>query len=91
MASLGVVKWLLVAARLLPLLVIVCLSAPAWLLWVFLPEKRQAVVLEMVRTMAAWACDAAGPETGSLVEQPQPPRDGKRKKAAQARVHRTPD
>ena len=50
-----VAKWSLVAARMLPLLVIVGLSAPAWISWPFLSAARQQVVLEMVRTLAEWS------------------------------------
>ncbi|MDH6604461.1 hypothetical protein M2164_000096 [Streptomyces sp. SAI-208] len=54
-----VAKWSLVAARTLPLLVIVVLSAPAWISWPFLSAARQQVVLEMVRTLAGWSTAAA--------------------------------
>lgn len=48
-------RWSLIAARMLPLLVIVGLSAPAWISWPFLSAARQQVVLEMVRTLAEWS------------------------------------
>lgn len=40
--------------RALPVLVIVVLSAPAWLTWPFLSEVRQRAVLEMVEALARW-------------------------------------
>jgi hypothetical protein len=43
-----------IVLRVLPVLVIVILSAPAWLTWPFLPADRQQVVLDMVKELAAW-------------------------------------
>ncbi|WP_338704043.1 hypothetical protein V2W30_39805 (plasmid) [Streptomyces sp. Q6] len=42
------------ALRLLPVLLDVVLSTPAWLVWPFLPAERQKVVLEMVRELINW-------------------------------------
>jgi hypothetical protein len=47
-------KHAFVALKLLPVLVVVVLSAPAWLTWPFLPEPRQRVVLDMVKALADW-------------------------------------
>lgn len=44
----------LVLIRLIPVLIIVVLSTPAWVAWPFLPEPRQRIVLEMVKELAAW-------------------------------------
>jgi hypothetical protein len=61
-------KWLLVVLRTLPLMVIVLLSAPAWICWPFLSERRQRVVLDMVTALKGWSLDAsverAGPRPG---------------------------
>jgi len=35
-------------------MVIVILSAPAWLTWPFLSEDRQKAVLQMVNALAQW-------------------------------------
>lgn len=53
-------------------MVIVLLSAPAWICWPFLSERRQMVVLDMVRALEEWSLGAA-------VEQARPPA-GKPKK-----------
>jgi hypothetical protein len=45
---------LIVALLVLPLLLIVVLSAPAFLSWPFLSEKRRASVLELVRLLIGW-------------------------------------
>ena len=64
------------------MLVIVTLSAPAWLVWVFLPKERQEMVLAMVKAMGAWACYTPEAENGSpSKEQPQPPERRKPRKA----------
>ncbi|WP_155058212.1 hypothetical protein [Streptomyces blattellae] len=42
------------ALRLLPVLLVVVLSTPAWLVWPFPPGKRQKFVLNMVRALTAW-------------------------------------
>lgn len=74
MPSLAVAKWFLVPARVLPVLVIVVLSAPAWLLWVFLPTARQEMVLKMVKELGAWTCAMPTPETGPPEEELRLPR-----------------
>jgi hypothetical protein len=50
-------RGLLLAIRVLPVLVVVVLSAPAWLTWPFLSERRQKAVLEMVKALAEWTRD----------------------------------
>jgi hypothetical protein len=35
-------------------LIIVILSAPAWLTWPFLPDEKQRAVLHMVNALARW-------------------------------------
>ncbi|WP_428949790.1 hypothetical protein [Streptomyces sp. cg35] len=45
---------LLPALRLLPVVLVVVLSRPAWPAWPFLPAHRQHVVLEMVRELITW-------------------------------------
>jgi hypothetical protein len=45
-----------VLARMIPVVLIALLSAPAWLTWPFLPAPRQRVVLEMVDALARSAC-----------------------------------
>ncbi len=47
-------KYALVALKLLPVLLVVVLSAPAWLTRPFLAQARQQVVLAMVKTLADW-------------------------------------
>jgi hypothetical protein len=42
------------ALRLLPVLLVVVLSTPAWLVWPFLPAERQKFVLDMVQALTAW-------------------------------------
>lgn len=44
----------LVVLFLLPLLVVVLLSAPAWLTWPFLPPQRQEVVLAVLDRLVQW-------------------------------------
>ncbi|MFE0107293.1 hypothetical protein [Streptomyces sp. NPDC059009] len=48
--------------RLLPVLLVVILSTPAWLVWPFLPAARQKVVLEMVRELVVWTYGPQKPE-----------------------------
>ncbi|MBD0675475.1 hypothetical protein [Streptomyces sp. CBMA156] len=48
------VRHALIGLRVLPVLLIVALSAPAWVSWPFLPERRQQVVLDMVKALADW-------------------------------------
>ena|ERR1700745_3754876 len=40
--------------RAVPVVLIVILSAPAWLTWPFLSEARQQTVLQMVDALARW-------------------------------------
>jgi hypothetical protein len=40
--------------RAVPVILIVILSAPAWLTWPFLSESRQRTVLQMVDALARW-------------------------------------
>ena len=40
--------------RVVPVILIVILSAPAWLTWPFLSEARQRTVLQMVDALARW-------------------------------------
>ncbi|RSN57752.1 hypothetical protein DMH12_12470 [Streptomyces sp. WAC 04229] len=47
-------KYALVVLKLLPVLLVVVLSAPAWLTWPFLTQARQRVVLDMVKALADW-------------------------------------
>lgn len=64
MPSLGILRSALVFTRILPVLVIVVLSAPAWIAWPFLPEPRQRIVLEMVKELAAWTRGDSGSAGG---------------------------
>ncbi|MGW1619120.1 hypothetical protein [Streptomyces sp. NPDC002172] len=45
---------MLVVLKILPVLLVVVLSAPAWLTWPFLSGRRQQVVLDMVKALADW-------------------------------------
>ncbi|MFF3140227.1 hypothetical protein ACFVRU_00450 [Streptomyces sp. NPDC057927] len=47
-------KHALVVLKILPVLLVVALSAPAWLTWPFLSGQRQQVVLDMVKALADW-------------------------------------
>ncbi|MES4908890.1 MULTISPECIES: hypothetical protein [unclassified Streptomyces] len=40
--------------KVLPVILVVVLSAPAWLTWPFLSRQRQQVVLDMVKALADW-------------------------------------
>lgn len=51
----------LAALFLLPLLVVVLLSAPAWLTWPFLPRDRQQFVLEVLDRLVRWTRAAIPP------------------------------
>ncbi|MDH6589788.1 hypothetical protein M2161_008894 [Streptomyces sp. SAI-133] len=64
-------KWLLVVLRTLPLMVIVVLSAPAWICWPFLPERRQNVVLDMVKALREWSLDVAAEQERRPTEKPK--------------------
>jgi hypothetical protein len=50
-----------------PLLMVVLLSAPAWLVWPFLPKERRATVLEFLDHLVDWVKVLAGTD-----QQPQP-------------------
>jgi hypothetical protein len=68
----------------LPLLVIVCLSAPAWVLWPFLSAPRQRVVLEMVKALGTWV--GVANEPAAEEEKPELPlSDEKKSRLAPAR------
>lgn len=47
-------KHALIVLKILPVFVVVVLSAPAWLSWPFLSADRQRVVLDMVKALADW-------------------------------------
>lgn len=47
-------KYAVVVLKIFPVILVVALSAPAWLTWPFLPEPRQRVVLDMVKALADW-------------------------------------
>ncbi|MEU9241614.1 hypothetical protein [Streptomyces sp. NPDC048385] len=47
-------KHLLAALRILPLIIVVVLLAPAWLFWIFLPEGRQTRVIDLVKELIRW-------------------------------------
>jgi len=49
-----------VAILAVPLLVVVVLSAPAWLLWPFLATDRRTAVLQFVDRLVEWARVLAG-------------------------------
>jgi hypothetical protein len=49
-----VVRHALIGLKVLPVVLVVMLSAPAWLSWPFLPERRQQFVLDMVKALADW-------------------------------------
>ncbi|MER8009649.1 hypothetical protein [Streptomyces sp. NPDC094149] len=71
----GAAKALLVAVRMLPLLVIVCLSAPAWVSWPFLSAPRQQVVLDMVKALGAWVGVAESAEEKEPEALPPPEKE----------------
>ncbi len=47
-------KYILGALRILPLIIVVVLLAPAWLSWVFLSESRQSRVIDLVKQLIEW-------------------------------------
>jgi len=57
-----------VVARTIPVLVVVILSAPAWLTWPFLPEARQRRVLDMVDALARWTRGEPGSRSGQNLD-----------------------
>ena len=52
---------LITALLVLPLTLIVVLSAPAWLVWPFLPESRCDAVLKFLGNLIDWIKAIAGP------------------------------
>lgn len=38
----------------LPLVLVVVLSAPAWICWIFLPADRQASVIDFTQKLIDW-------------------------------------
>jgi hypothetical protein len=50
-------RTLVVAITMLPMLVLVILSAPAWILWPWLGEKRRKSVHRMVDQLTQWTRD----------------------------------
>lgn len=69
------VRWVPVVLRSLPILIVVLLSAPAWMTWPFLTERRQRIVLEMVRTLSDWTLTASSDSTTKRAKRQinQPP------------------
>ncbi|MET8687407.1 hypothetical protein ABZV77_24650 [Streptomyces sp. NPDC004732] len=47
-------RHLLVALRIVPLILVVVLLAPAWLSWIFLPESRQLRVIDVMQKLIDW-------------------------------------
>ncbi|MFE7674256.1 hypothetical protein ACWEJ7_13890 [Streptomyces albidoflavus] len=47
-------KIFLPVVSILPLLLFVLLSAPAWVCWPFMSERRQGVMIEVVQKMIDW-------------------------------------
>ena len=58
--------------RAVPVVIIVILSAPAWLTWPFLSEARQRTVLQMVDALARWTRGDA-PAIAHQYEHAMPP------------------
>ncbi|ANZ20916.1 membrane protein [Streptomyces noursei ATCC 11455] len=50
----GVLRIFLPALSHLPLLLFVLLSAPAWVCWPFMPERKQRVMLEVLQKLIDW-------------------------------------
>ncbi|OWA16317.1 hypothetical protein B9W68_08570 [Streptomyces sp. CS227] len=50
----GALKIFLPVVSILPLLLFVLLSAPAWVCWPFMSERRQGVMIEVVQKMIDW-------------------------------------
>jgi hypothetical protein len=48
---------LVVAITMLPVILLVILSAPAWIVWPWLGEKRRDSVLQMVEQLTQWTRD----------------------------------
>lgn len=49
-------------ARLIPVTLVVLLSAPAWLTWPFLGKERRDSVLSMVKELAEWTRNQDAPK-----------------------------
>ncbi|MEU6236282.1 hypothetical protein [Kitasatospora sp. NPDC047058] len=60
-----VLRHALIGLRILPVLFVVVLSAPAWVSWPFLPEPRQRMVLDMVKALADWTRVTPGEESAT--------------------------
>jgi hypothetical protein len=69
---------LITALLILPLVLIVALSAPAWLVWPFLPESRCDAVLKFLGNLIDWVKAIAGPDEhkpiadSAAVDEPGP-------------------
>jgi hypothetical protein len=62
--------WVLVALMCIPLSLVVLLSAPAWLSWPFLSDKRRRTVLHLVDRLIEWTRAMHGtPSSGVSVHQ----------------------
>jgi len=46
--------WLVMALMFIPMSLMVLLSAPAWLSWPFLSERRRRTVLQLVDLLVEW-------------------------------------
>ncbi len=38
----------------LPLIIVVLLMAPCWFMWIFLPERRQKRVIDLIKQLIEW-------------------------------------
>lgn len=47
-------RYLVAALRVVPVLVVVLLMAPAWICWPFLPPARQNAVIEVLKQLVEW-------------------------------------
>jgi hypothetical protein len=54
------------ALLIIPLMLVVGLSAPAWLAWPFLPESRRSAILQFLGYLIDWIKAIAGPASSSL-------------------------
>jgi hypothetical protein len=64
---------LVVAITMLPVLVFVILSAPAWVVWPWLGEKRRESVHRMVDQLIEWTRDVLDRTAALSVADPQNP------------------
>jgi hypothetical protein len=53
--------WLVMALMFIPISLMVLLSAPAWLSWPFLSERRRRTVLQVVDLLVEWTRALHGP------------------------------